>query len=299
MALLAAAQSSRPLSEPRRPIFDACRREFAHWSARRRCNGRNCSPRAASHSSILTVPLMAGPSSSPVMRKPIEPFFGAPCLSRSSEGGGGEGGDAALHVGGAAPDKLALDDLAGEGIDAPFRRNRPAAPRRYGRRTAGRARCRRSGRRDCRYPGVPGSEKGRRWVLKPAVSRRACRMSSAPASAGVTEGRRIRSRVRATPGLASPSIVEPRSIRAAGPVRKIVRRKAARATSRTSQGTKAGHQAEQIGLRPERRAGHEGGERPDAGPAGGVSPRARKRLAERLYWLIWVSRTKGDVNSSR
>ena len=36
------------------------------------------------------------------------------------EGRGGESGDAALHVGGAAPKNLAVDDFAGERIDPPF-----------------------------------------------------------------------------------------------------------------------------------------------------------------------------------
>ena len=38
------------------------------------------------------------------------------------EGGGGEGGDAALHVGGAAPNNFAIDNFAAERIDPPFLR---------------------------------------------------------------------------------------------------------------------------------------------------------------------------------
>src|SRR5437867_4453284 len=45
---------------------------------------------------------------------------------------------------------------------------------------------------------VPGSPKVTRWISKPASFRRRSRTPSAPASAGVTEGQRTRSRVMET-----------------------------------------------------------------------------------------------------
>src|SRR2546422_3528011 len=45
---------------------------------------------------------------------------------------------------------------------------------------------------------VPGSPKVTRWISKPASFRRRSRTPSAPASAGVTEGQRTRSRVMVT-----------------------------------------------------------------------------------------------------
>ena len=48
--------------------------------------------------------------------------------------------------------------------------------------------------------GVPGSVKILRMQVKPPAVRNCCSTSSAPASAGVTEGQRIRSRARAVEG---------------------------------------------------------------------------------------------------
>ena len=63
------------------------------------------------------MPLTAGPSSSPVMRKLIEPANGRP--GDEAQGGGDSSGDAALHVAGAAAPELAVGDLGGERIEPP------------------------------------------------------------------------------------------------------------------------------------------------------------------------------------
>ena len=65
------------------------------------------------------MPLTAGPSSSPVTRKLIEPVKRP--LGDEAQGGGDRGGDAALHVAGAAAPELAVGDLAGERIEPPAR----------------------------------------------------------------------------------------------------------------------------------------------------------------------------------
>jgi hypothetical protein len=70
------------------------------------------SPLAAAHSSSFIVPLMAGPSSSPVISSEIEPF--GPPFDSTTRHRGDETGDAALHVDGAATEHLALCDLGGE-----------------------------------------------------------------------------------------------------------------------------------------------------------------------------------------
>ena len=108
--------SSRPLSEPRRPCLIVSPSALTHvgsptmqWS--------NSSPLASAQSRSLTVPLTAGPSSSPVMRKLIEPCKRR--LGDEAQGGGDGGGDAALHVAGAAAKKLAVGDLGRERIEPP------------------------------------------------------------------------------------------------------------------------------------------------------------------------------------
>ena len=62
---------------------------------------------------------MAGPSSSPVMRKPIEPLAD-PSSRNKGAGGGGEGGNPTLHVGGAAPPNRTLRHLPRERIEPPL-----------------------------------------------------------------------------------------------------------------------------------------------------------------------------------
>ena len=76
------------------------------------------SPRACAHCSSLTVPLTAGPSSSPVTRKPIEP---AKRRRRREEGERRRHhrGDAALHVDGAAPVEHAVRDHRRRRVVAP------------------------------------------------------------------------------------------------------------------------------------------------------------------------------------
>ena len=77
------------------------------------------SPRSLSQSSTFWVPLIATPSSSPVMRKLIEPVkFGA-ALGEKSFGGGDKGGDRALHVDRAAPAQHAVLDHRGERVERP------------------------------------------------------------------------------------------------------------------------------------------------------------------------------------
>ena len=77
------------------------------------------SPRSASRFSILTVPLTAGPSSSPVIRRLIEPPKSRPRLREEAGAGLGEGRDRALHVGGAAAEQVAGRELGRERADGP------------------------------------------------------------------------------------------------------------------------------------------------------------------------------------
>ena len=100
----------------------------------------NFSPRSAAHCSSLGVPLTAMPSSSPVIRNEIEPFGLPPLRGEMIEHRGERAGDAALHVDGAAAVQLAAVDSRRRTADASRPSRRPAAPRRYGRRTSDAAR---------------------------------------------------------------------------------------------------------------------------------------------------------------
>ena len=63
------------------------------------------------------MPLTAGPSSSPVTRKLIEPAIG-PCATARERGGDGRG-EAALHVAGAAAPDHPLGDRRAERVEPP------------------------------------------------------------------------------------------------------------------------------------------------------------------------------------
>ena len=74
---------TRAVSEPRRPIFSVSPERAVEvgsptmqWSIR--------SPRAFSQSSTFAVPLIAGPSSSPVISRLIEPFGACPSMWRDA-----------------------------------------------------------------------------------------------------------------------------------------------------------------------------------------------------------------------
>ena len=73
-------------------------------------------PLASIHSSTLTVPSTAGPSSSPVISRLIEPF--GRTVGQVLRRGRDEGGDRALHVAGAAAVQHAVAHLAAERIGA-------------------------------------------------------------------------------------------------------------------------------------------------------------------------------------
>ncbi len=75
------------------------------------------SPSAARASTTILVPWIATPSSSPVIRNDSEPVTWPAAMACG--GGGGEGGDGALHVHRAAADQHAVDDLGGEGVRGP------------------------------------------------------------------------------------------------------------------------------------------------------------------------------------
>ena len=87
------------LTEPRRPILTVSpSRSTEVGSPIRIMSGRM--PRSSSQSMIRGVPKVAGPSSSPVMRKQS-----VPRSLLDPRHGGDEGGDRALHVVGAAADQ--------------------------------------------------------------------------------------------------------------------------------------------------------------------------------------------------
>ena len=143
-----AASAGRSASRAGRS--SSCRRAPRRWSARRACNDRTARRARSAHSSSLTVPLTAGPSSSPVTRKLIEPWNGA--ARDEAQRGGDRRGDAALHVAGAAAPDHAVGDRRRERIEPPSR----GIARRHDVGMAGKDEIRRrpcrSARRDCRRP---------------------------------------------------------------------------------------------------------------------------------------------------
>ena len=82
-------------------------------------------PLSRIHCSTFTVPLMAGPSSSPVMRNEIEPL-NLPAVCQEVDGGSGKGRDRTLHVGGATAEDEAIGNVGGKG------RMRPALSMAFG-----------------------------------------------------------------------------------------------------------------------------------------------------------------------
>ena len=121
MALDGRARSAGRSSEPRRPILIVVAEPAPGRSARRPGRHRSRSPCSAAQASSLRVPLTAGPSSSPVISRLIEPAGRS--LGQEAARRRDEGGDAALHVGGAPAVELAVLDLARERVDPPGRRS--------------------------------------------------------------------------------------------------------------------------------------------------------------------------------
>ena len=97
----------------------ACRRARRPRWARRRCSSRWLSPRCFSASTTRTVPSTAGPSSSEVRSRAIDPEWSGFSFDESFRGHD-EGGDRGLHVGGAAAVELAVADGRHEGIGVPL-----------------------------------------------------------------------------------------------------------------------------------------------------------------------------------
>ena len=104
----------------------------------------------------------------------------------------GETGDAALHVDGAAAIHLAVGDLPPKRADASMPPRRRPAPRRCVRQTSDAGRCRSGAHRGSRCPACRLRENTGRSTEKPSGFSIASSTLSAPPSAGVTEGQRIR-----------------------------------------------------------------------------------------------------------
>ena len=144
------------------------------------------------------MPLIEGPSSSPVMRKRDRALRRAVPLD-VGERSGDESGDGALHVRGAAADRSRPSAIsAAKGIVSASVRHRRAARRRYVRRRRDAARLTPILAKRLSTSGVPGAVKTIRCVSKPAAFSAFSTTSSAPASAGVTDGQRMSSRVSET-----------------------------------------------------------------------------------------------------
>ena len=108
-----------PDSEPRRPILTmspSCRGLVGSPTIA----ASQLSPLAAAQSSSFAVPLIEGPSSSPVIRSETEPLQRA-VLFEMARHRRDEAGDAALHVDCAAAVELAVCDLRREGRMRPGR----------------------------------------------------------------------------------------------------------------------------------------------------------------------------------
>ena len=195
---------SRPFRLPRRPILIASPSRVAlvgsptsAWSG--------CSPLAAIQSSTLRVPLIAGPSSSPVMSRLIEPAMSSPLARDEIERRGGEAGDGALHVGGAPSVEHAVRDLGGEGRIGP----QALIARRHHVGMAGEAEMRRPEPMRAieivdRRRAVLGESEP--LAVEAAFARARSSTSRAPASSGVTLGQRIKSLASST-GLSLGSVM--------------------------------------------------------------------------------------------
>ena len=95
--------------------LDHVAERIADWSARRECNGRSARRAPSPIRAASRVPLTAGPSSSPVIRKAIEPFGLPPCARDRRSAAAMLAGEAALHVDGAAAPELAIGDFGRKG----------------------------------------------------------------------------------------------------------------------------------------------------------------------------------------
>ena len=198
-----------PLTQPRRPILIVVAKAARVRSARPRCRRRAPRP-VRPPVQQLAVPLMAGPSSSPVISRLIEPA-GAPFAARRAGRRRDEGGDAALHVRGAPAIKLAV------ARSLPRTGRRPRRARIAGRHDIGVTgeaevgpRLRPAWHTGCRSAACRRPRTAARWQTKPSGSSALASTSSAPASAGVTLGQRIRAWVSAT-GSASAGCHQSRS----------------------------------------------------------------------------------------
>ena len=131
---------------PRRPILTMSPSRTGQVGSPTRQKSGHLLRVAAIHSSTRTVPSVAGPSSSPVISRLIEPVRRPALQMRAAAAT--KAAMRALHVAGAAAVQHAVRDLAAERVVPPVRR-RPA-PHRYGRQSRNAAAGRRCGRTDCR-----------------------------------------------------------------------------------------------------------------------------------------------------
>ena len=149
------------------------------------------SPFAAAHSSSLTVPLIAGPSSSPVIRKEIEPLRRALVLRY---GGRRRRRNRRCRPScrrrrGRTSRRWRSRPKRADASRPPHRR---PARHRYGRQTSDAARCPSGGHRGFRCPACRPPRRPGRSTAKPSGFSIASSAVSAPPSAGVTDGQRIR-----------------------------------------------------------------------------------------------------------
>ncbi len=179
----------------RRPIFhhvaerrDICRlAEDAIGPSARRAP----SPQSRS----FTVPLIAGPSSSPVIRKAIEPCFGAPCVARCRSTAATEAATPPLHV---------LRAPAVEGPPTTLRRRAAGAPGLdLARGTTSVWPAKTSPGLPCPIRALEILDVGRSRAsedgpvhLEAGFAGTCASNASAPPSSGVTEGQRIRAWAR-------------------------------------------------------------------------------------------------------
>ena len=163
------------------------------------------SPSSASQRSILAVPLIAAASSSPVISRLIEPG-GGPSLAMSRATAAAKAAIAPFMSAAPRPNSRPSTIRAANGSCDQAARSPTGttsvwpAKQKLGAAVPSRA-------YRLSTSGVPASEKVRRRQTKPMLSSAACRVSSAPASAGVTLGQRISARASAmasTPPAAGP-----------------------------------------------------------------------------------------------
>ncbi len=107
-------------------------------------------PSAASHASTFTVPLIAGPSSSPVSSSEIGSRESRPALGGEVDRGCHESGDRSLHVARPAPDRRSPAPPRLRTADGASSAHLPAARHRYGRQNRNVSAPFRTARKDCR-----------------------------------------------------------------------------------------------------------------------------------------------------